>query len=246
MADPRVCAIDMDLTKEGEPEHLPDAIDLVVHFAGVSHSQHARQYWDVNFHGTMRVAKLARERGCKKFVYISTRCATQGSGAYGESKMAAESELKKLLWDSLLIIRPSEIYGGGGEQGIDKLISLAKRLRFTPVLLGNSRISFAPLSIDDFIEITGDEITKLADGERTVEVCGPEDLSPVVLAKRIALRHKAWSVPVWWPLLSLVLKISLKLRLNFVAPDQLQRLTCDKTSSARTADKTGRRRFLID
>ena len=179
-------------------------------------------------------------------MYISTRCAAPGAGAYGESKLAAEDELRKLSWDSLLIIRPSEIYGGGGKEGIDKLVALAQRRHLTPLLFGTSNISFAPLWFDDFAKIAADEITKLEDGSRTIELCGPEDLSAPALAKRIAKRYSALPIPVWWPLFVLVFKIGMRLNFNLAAPDQLSRLTCAKTGSATQADRTGRMRFLIE
>lgn len=244
--DSRVRVFDLDLAEDFEADSLPEAIDLVIHFAGVTHAHDARRYWDVNFRGTMRLAKAARARGCRRFVYISTRCATPGAGAYGESKLAGEDELRKLSWHSLLIIRPSEIYGGGGMEGVDKLVALAQRRHLTPVLFGNSNISFAPLWFDDFANIAADEIMKPADGSRTIELCGPEDISAATLAKRIAKRHSALPIPVWWPLFALVFKIGTKLNFNLAAPDQLARLTCAKTGSARQADRTGSRRFLIE
>lgn len=243
--DNRVRVIDLDLAGLVEPD-LPEAIDLVIHFAGVTHAHDAHAYGAVNLRGTMRLVELARARGCRRFVYISTRCATPGAGAYGESKLAAENELQKLSWENLLIIRPSEVYGGGGKEGVDKLIALARRWHLTPLLFGNSNISFAPLHNEDFAAIVADEITKQANGVKLVELCGPEDLNGAALATRIAKRHTALPVPIWWPLFALMVKIGATLGFNLAVPDQLQRLTCAKTSSARQADRTGRRRFLID
>ena len=245
ISDSRVRVFDLDLAEDFDSDLLPEAIDLVIHFAGLTHARVLESYWEVNFRGTMRLAHAARARGCTRFVYISTRCATPGAGAYGESKLAAEDELRKLSWDSLLIIRPSEIYGGGGKEGVDQLVALAQRRRLTPLLFGNSNISFAPLWFDDFAKIAADEIMKLEDGSRIIELCGPEDLSAAALAKRIAKRHSALLVPVWWPLFALVFKIGTRLNLNLAAPDQLARLTCVKTGSATRADRTGSVRFLM-
>ena len=122
----------------------------MIHFAGVTHASDEQQYWKVNLEGTLRLAEAARENGCRRFVYISTRCATHGSGAYGESKLAAEQELQKLEWESLLIIRPAEIYGGGGNEGIDRMLAIARRWRIVPALFGDSNLQFAPMHVDDF------------------------------------------------------------------------------------------------
>lgn len=238
--------IDLDLAEGFDLDLLPEAIDLVIHFAGVTHAHDPEIYWNVNSRGTMRLAEAARARGCGQFVYISTRCATPGAGAYGESKLAAENELQKLLWNSLLIIRPSEIYGGEGKEGVDRLIALAQRWHLVPLLFGNPKISLAPLRFDDFAMIVTDEIMKPAGGLRIIELCGPEDLSATKFAMRIAKRYRALPVPVWWPLFAIVVKIAAKLNFNVAVPDQVQRLTCGKTSSSMKADSTGRVRFLID
>src|SRR5918995_163133 len=117
IADPRLHVIDLDLESDLSATLSRTHFDMVIHFAGVTHASDEQQYWNVNLEGTVQLAEAARANGCRRFVYISTRCATRGSGAYGESKLAAEQELQKLEWKSLLILRPAEIYGGRGEQG---------------------------------------------------------------------------------------------------------------------------------
>jgi len=246
IADSRVRVIDLDLCAPFDEQLLPDAIDMTVHFAGVTHAHDAERYWNVNHRGTMRLAEGVRTRGCRRFVYISTRCAAPGSGAYGESKLAAEDELKKYDWESLLIIRPSEIYRADGSEGIDKLIALARGWRLTPWLFGNSEIEFAPLHIDDFTGIVAEETISFAHGMRIVELCGPEDLNSRAVATRIKKRYGALPVPMWWPLFALFLKVAAGFNPGLAVPDQLQRLTCEKTGTARTADRTGRIRFLLD
>jgi nucleoside-diphosphate-sugar epimerase len=244
--DSRVRVIDLNLGKPFDEQLLPDGINMTIHFAGVTHAHDAESYWNVNHGGTMRLAESVRARGCGRFVYISTRCATGDSGAYGESKLAAENELKKFDWESLLIIRPSEVYGAEGKEGIDRLIALARRWKLTPSVFGNSRIAFSPVHIDDFAGIAADEIMMLAKGLRIVELSGPEDLDSSALASRIAKRYRALPVPVWWPLFALFLKVAAGFNSRLVVPDQLQRLTCAKTGTAETADRTGRTRFLLD
>ena len=123
--------------------------------------------------------RRARENGCRRFVYISTRCATHGSGAYGESKLAAEQELQKLEWKSLLIIRPAEIYGGGGNEGIDRMLAVARRWRIVPALFGHSNLLFAPMHVDDFSRLAAELIQQHDDGVRIENVCGPEDLNGI-------------------------------------------------------------------
>lgn len=246
IVDARLRFVDLNLAESFAESLLPDPIDVTIHFAGVTHTHTPRGYWDVNHRGTMKLAEAVRARGCRRFTYISTRCATAGSGAYGESKLAAENDLHKLNWDSLLIVRPSEVYGAQGREGVDKLVRLAAHWHLMPWLFGNSQITFAPLHIDDFVRIVADEIIKLPKGSKTIEVCGPEDLNAGQLATRISQRFKALPVPLWWPLFALFLKIAAGFNSRIGVPDQITRLTGAKTATARSADWTGCSRFLKD
>ncbi len=246
IADPRLRVIDLDLASDLSAV-LREYFDLVIHFAGVTHASDERQYWNVNLEGTVRLAEAVRENGCRRFVYISTRCATRGSGAYGESKLAAEQELLKLEWKSLLIIRPAEIYGGEGSEGIDRMLTVARRWRIIPALFGDANLLFAPMHVDDFARLAAELIQRHPDGVRIENVCGPEDLNGMVLASRIGKRYRALPLPLWWPVAAVCLQALHKLGIEIVKPDQLTRLVSKKTgtaASSKTSPETIR--FLAD
>jgi nucleoside-diphosphate-sugar epimerase len=236
LTDPRLHVLDLDLAYDLAGTLPRTPFDVVIHFAGVTHASDEQQYWKVNLEGTRRLAQTAYETGCRRFVYISTRCATHGSGAYGESKLAAEQELQKLEWTSLLIIRPAEIYGGGGKEGIDRMLAVARSWHVIPALFGHTNLQFAPMHVDDFTRLTAELIQQHTSGIRIETICGPEDLSGMVLASRIAKRHHALPLPLWWPAVSICLKTLQKLGLAIVKPDQLTRLIGDKTGNAASGD----------
>ena len=244
LSDPRVHVIDLDL--ESDLTGTLTTFAMVIHFAGVTHASDEQQYWKVNFEGTRRLAHAAHENGCRRFVYISTRCATHDSGAYGESKLAAEQELQKLEWTSLLIIRPAEIYGGGGKEGIDRMLALARRWHVVPALFGHANLIFAPMHVDDFTRLAAELIQQHDNGIRIETICGPEDLSGTALASRIAKRHRALPLPLWWPVVSVALKLFQQLGFAIVKPDQLTRLTGRKTGTAANTETSPdvARRFL--
>ena len=219
---------ELDLSK------IPSPLDLVIHFAAVTHADDAEAYSKVNFSGTMHLARAARALGCRRFIYISTRCATEGSGAYGESKLAAERGLLSLDWDWLLILRPSEIYGSFSGEGIDQLLALASRFHIVPLLWGHKRLRFAPLETTDFVTTTTSLIQMNEKGVHLLDLCGPEDLKASELALRIAARYRALPIPVWWPFLVISLRILGFLGLRLIAPDQLQRLVGKKTAHRST------------
>ena len=238
LTDPRVHVIDLDL--ESDLSSLSQRFDMVVHFAGVTHASDERQYWRVNLEGTVRLAEAAHAHGCRQFVYISTRCATRGSGAYGESKLAAEQELQKLDWESLLIIRPAEIYGGGSKEGIDQMLAVARRWRIVPALFGHRNLWFAPMHVDDFSRLAAELIQQQHVGVTIENICGPEDLNGMDLAWRISKRYLAVPLPLWWPAVAVSLKVLQKLGIAIVKPDQLTRLVGEKTGTA-SAKSSGAR-----
>ena len=245
LKDPRLHVIDLDV--ESDLTETLSHFDMVIHFAGVTHASDEQQYWKVNLEGTIRLAKAARENGCRRFVYISTRCATHGSGAYGESKLAAEQELQKLEWKSLLILRPAEIYGGGGNEGIDRMLSIARRWRIIPALFGHANLLFAPMHVDDFTTLAAELIQQHDNSVRIENVCGPEDLNGIALASRISKHYRAIPLPLWWPAVAVGLKTLYKIGFKIVKPDQLTRLTSDKTGTAASASTPPEvRRFLAN
>jgi nucleoside-diphosphate-sugar epimerase len=242
LTDPRLHVIDLDL--ESDLSKTLPHFDLVIHFAGVTHASDEKQYWRVNLEGTRRLAQAVREKGCRRFVYISTRCATHGSGAYGESKLAAEQELQKLDWESLLIIRPAEIYGGGGSEGIDRMLAIARRWHVVPALFGHSNLSFAPMHVDNFTKLAAELIQQHREGVRIETVCGPEDLNGFKLASRIAKRHRALPLPLWWPAVAVGLRTLNAIGFAIVKPDQLTRLTGKKTGTAASGENWSSREQL--
>ncbi len=246
IADPRLHVIDLDLESDLATTLSAAHFDLVIHFAGLTHAPDEQQYWKVNLEGTMRLAEATRANGCRRFVFISTRCATRGSGAYGESKLEAEQELQKLEWKSLLIIRPAEIYGDGGNEGIDRMLATARRWRIVPALFGHSNLLFAPMHVDDFSRLAAELIQQHVDGVRIENVCGPEDLNGVVLAQRISKAYGAVPLPLWWPAAAVCLKALHRIGFAVVKPDQLTRLISEKTGTAASARITHAemRRFL--
>ncbi|HET6979042.1 MAG TPA: NAD-dependent epimerase/dehydratase family protein [Pyrinomonadaceae bacterium] len=234
LSDPRLHVIDLDLESDLSGTLSNHHFDLAIHFAGVTHASEEPRYWKINLDGTVRLARTMHENGCRRFVYISTRCATRGSGAYGESKLAAEEELQRFDWDSLLIIRPAEIYGGDSNEGIDRMLAVARRWHIVPALFGNSRLQFAPMHVDDFTRLAAELISQHDNGVRIETICGPEDLTGIDLALRISKRYRAIPLPMWWPIVSLSLKALSKIGFAIVKPDQLTRLTGRKTGTAET------------
>lgn len=241
---PKLRTFVLDLASEVRLDQIPATLDLVIHFAAVTHAQAEASYWTINLGGTQRLINAARALGCRRFFYVSTRCATNESGAYGASKLAAEAELQKLDWESLIIVRPAEVYGAGTREGVDGFIRLASRLHIVPLLWGHQGIQFAPIHIDDLIERMCALLIKPVSGVQIVDLCGPENLSGVALALRLARRYKALPIPVWFAGLAFMLKVFRTLGWSPVTPDQLSRLVGPKTATCSSAEFIGASDFV--
>jgi hypothetical protein len=103
------------------------------------------------------------------------------------------------------------------------------------------------MHVDDFTKLTAELIQQHNSGVRIETICGPEDLNGVALASRIAKHHRALPLPMWWPALSVGLKLLHKFGFTIVKPDQLTRLTGEKTGTAASANSTTHvRNFLTN
>jgi nucleoside-diphosphate-sugar epimerase len=245
IVDPRVEFVPLDLETGAGLEQWSNCPDVVVHAAGVSRASKPGVYWSVNLDGTIKLAAWARQAGCGRFVFISSRVATEQSGDYGESKLAAEKALASFGWPTLTIIRPAEIYGGNASGGIELFIRLAKKWRVVPMLCGDSRIEVAPLHIADFVARTASIILDSGTSSSVciVELCGPENLSGVELAMRLVRHYWAIPLPVWWPGAAVVLQILIGLGVQGIPSDQVRRITCQKTSHAPGVGNQSLRKF---
>lgn len=153
-----ICNIDnLRKSLEGGPG------DTIVHLAA-EHRDDIRprsRYHDVNVLGTENVAQLARERGIERIVFTSTVAVygfaapeTGENGAinpfndYGETKHQAELILRHWQQEdpvkrSLVIVRPTVVFGPGNRGNVFNLLSLIKSGKFVMIGKGNNRKSMA-------------------------------------------------------------------------------------------------------
>jgi len=150
-----------------------NGVDTVVHLAAVAHnsSNDINVIDEVNFEGTINLAKQSIVSGVKRFIYISsinvfgsrlnkpfdenTMFAPESASA--RSKVKAETELQSLASNSnleLVIIRPPLVYDFSAPGNFKKLIKLVNLTPVLPFGLCGNRLSFISLNnLLDFISI---------------------------------------------------------------------------------------------
>ena len=145
-----VCELD---AREGLPQQAFSGFDTVIHVAGIAHqkevSENKALYFDVNHHLAVETAAKAKMEGVKQFIFFSSmsvygmttgRITSETTPApntfYGQSKLAAEQEMKTLEDDSFRIatLRPPMIYGKGCRGNYPRLSELARKLPIFPAV----------------------------------------------------------------------------------------------------------------
>jgi nucleoside-diphosphate-sugar epimerase len=120
-------------------------IDCIVHLAALSNDpigqfKHKITY-DINYLGTVKLAKLAKKNGVKKFIFISTQSIYGISkedqfldeykskknpvSAYAKSKMLAENFLRKIRSKKFQVVflRPSTVFGASPRLRTDIMLN---------------------------------------------------------------------------------------------------------------------------
>jgi dihydroflavonol-4-reductase len=159
-----VCASFADNNGQFNSRELDAAmenVDTVFHVGGAVKGTRD-ELLKTNVDGTINVYTAAREKGVKRFVYVSSLTACGGSKGeiltedckldpvsyYGESKKLAEQYLQAESGIPTTIIRPSAVYGPG-----DKEILIAFKAVKNGVILklgkGDQRLSF--IHVDDLV-----------------------------------------------------------------------------------------------
>lgn len=127
-------------------------IKTIVHLAGMAHKMEKvdpKDYFRINHELTVHFAKVAKEKGVKHFIFISTikvygdhpgtyfyyeNSSCVPTDPYGESKWKAEQDLMALASDEFVvsIIRPPLVYGYQVKGNLQNLISLIGKYPYVP------------------------------------------------------------------------------------------------------------------
>jgi len=202
------------------------AAQIVLHMAAVTHTDDASEYLRVNNDLTKQLLSVCNSR--QHFVYVSTICAHPDGGAYGRSKWLAEEAIRTSGLEHT-IIRPAEIYGSKGREGIDALIAVARKMHILPDFRSRGSIKYAPISIEDAAQFIAEATVQRRCTGQTYTLCAERPCTAVEMAR--ALRRSVrplFAVPV--PVMMLRAAAAFHLPVPFKR-DQLDRLVVQKVYS---------------
>lgn len=214
-----------DLNNPASYETRLADLDLIIHAAAITHSRDADQYHKVNVKGTQELIKAALKKGEPRFVFISSRTATEESGAYGVSKLKAEQAVKSMT-ENWLIIRPAEVFGGAKAEGVDGAITSAISGGVNPCPVGLSSKMY-PIHSKDAAKAISKAVLEDSSKNKLVYVNGPDALSFKELLQLVEKEtgRKVWVLPIPKFVMNMAALVStvLNIDLGFV-PDQVDRL----------------------
>lgn len=157
--------IDMASVRDGAWKKMDfSGYDSVFHVAGIAHvdvekvsEKQRKLYYKVNTELTVELAKKSKLEGVRQFIFMSSAIVYGNSAPigknkiitedtppspdnfYGDSKLKAEEELRKLESNlfKVVILRPPMIYGKGCKGNYPVLEKLAKKLPVFPKVENN-------------------------------------------------------------------------------------------------------------
>ena len=208
--------------------------EVVLHLAAVTHARRSRDYMESNLIGTRRLLDAAARHGVRRFVHGSTRSISEAGGAYSVSKRLAEQAVRTAPVEHT-IVRLSEMYGGAGREGIDRIVARARRGVAIPVV-GDGADRVCPMHVDDAVAALAGAVSAPVAGGRTYTLGGEcltirefADACARAFSSESRVRRVPVTAVVAFGLLGRVLPLP-------IYPDQLARLRAEKAQVSPEAE----------
>jgi nucleoside-diphosphate-sugar epimerase len=218
-----------DLLDPGAVERAAVGAQAIMHLAAVTHARSARRYEAVNVAGTRRLVEAALAEGVERFVYVSSRAISPQGGAYSRSKRRAEELVAS--FPGHVIVRLAEVYGTGGNEGIERMLRLAWQGAPIPVV-GDGSDVLCPVFVDDAVAAMTAALESELATQKTYTLAG-ECLTAAefasACAEAAASPARLRTIPV--PLVRALTALSRALPLPLY-PDQLARLRSPKPAAS--------------
>lgn len=212
-----------------DPESYKAAVrdsEVILHLAGLSHSDIPKQYDEVNTEGTRYLLGACKPTAF--FVYVSTRCAHPDGGDYAVSKLFAE---QAVVSSGLryAIVRPAEIYGTKAGEGIDRMLQFALHYRVFLDFRQRGSVAYAPISADEVAEFLVKAAVQPRRDKAVYTLCAERSWTAEDICRELTrfgrCRYFVFPIPIRW------LEVLMKMRIPMpFKRDQVARLIVPKSN----------------
>ena len=201
-------AVEGDVADENSLRGSCTTCDGVIHIAGIA-MEHPPEvtFQKVNVDGTRNLIAEAQRSGIRRFVFVSSLGADNGTSDYHKSKREAEEIVTKCALD-WTIVRPGSVYGPGDEV-ISNILKMVRALPAIPVI-DDGEQPFQPIWYEDL----GKALCRIVEGtgrsREIIELAGRDVTTLNDLLKRLSeiTDRSPLRVPVPMALASLAAKIA--------------------------------------
>jgi NADH dehydrogenase len=224
-----------DIRKKDHVAAAVEGIDIILHLAGLTHSNRPPNYDAVNVAGTINTVEAAQEAGVQRIVFFSSYVASMEGGAYARSKFLAEKAVHQARID-WIILRVADVYGPGQGGGVATLIDWVRTKRGVPII-GHGRYRLSPLYVEDLTPAVLRVLERPGPVRKVYTLAGPESITLNDLVRRTASFYGTRPLRLHLPLAlfhAAALAAS-AVGLNTPARDQVARLRVDRQADVTDA-----------
>ncbi len=153
-----------------------DSSDVVIHLAAATGKARREQYFTVNSAGTQHLLAQCKQRGVKKFLYVSSIAAKYRDKShyyYAQSKQEGEEAVRQSGLN-YTILRPTIVLGK--ESPGWKALSRIARLQWVPVLGGGTAL-IQPIDVNDLVDAMISIVEEEDFHDESFDLGGPDVLS---------------------------------------------------------------------
>jgi NADH dehydrogenase len=164
-----------DLTDPPTLRRAVAGVDAVVHLGAATSAGRTdpAMAYRVNVGGASALVEACRAGGCRRLVAVSTQHVhLPRPGAYGRTKRIADAIFLRSGLD-VTVLRPSLVYGAGGQGVFARIAALAEKLPVIPVV-GPGQWHLRPVWVEDLVGVILQTLARPETIGRTYDVGGLE------------------------------------------------------------------------
>tara|TARA_B100001057_G_scaffold484981_1_gene563957 strand:- start:293 stop:1279 length:987 start_codon:yes stop_codon:yes gene_type:complete len=221
--------------------YLLSSSDIVINCVGILNEEKNKKFRQIHSDAPEKLAILAKDKGVKKFIHISSIGADQNSDSnYAKSKGIGETKILNAFPDAK-ILRPSIVFGSE-----DQFFNLFSQIScISPILpIVGGATKFQPVYVDDIAKL----VEKIIEIEKSnsemnnsiYELGGPDIMSfhslmlkmlKFIYRKRLIVNLPFWFANLMSPMIFILHKLSFKKIPLLITEDSIKQLKNDNVVS---------------